>query len=242
MLKKIVFGDLEDLSQSKKRVEVEFGKRSNVIVGPKGGGKSTLFDLVAGLKKNVIYQNVIDALESFGLEFLKAEKFNGEIISVHSLSLRTAKTRLQDYAQRHDVIYQQDPIKENLHNSKEITKKKERFAHEVVARAESVQKLIEKISNFHHGMVRVKSFNDKQINWANLFPWKANKKNGDDLIIKLNYDSHPQIIELKRQRQMLEKSGQESQDYQRHTLWQLKIIWTNLTSCLPKVASNCVSS
>ena len=36
-----------------------------MIIGPKGGGKSTLFDLIAGLKHNYISDNVVEALKRF---------------------------------------------------------------------------------------------------------------------------------------------------------------------------------
>ena len=89
MIKEIIFKNTKDFSA--KSISLSLAPNVNVIIGPKGGGKSTLFDLIAGLKNNYISENVIKALESYHLKFEKAIKYSNEEILFSQLSKKKKK-------------------------------------------------------------------------------------------------------------------------------------------------------
>ena len=114
MIKQIIFKKTNSLIPEE--LLINFDEKINIIIGPKGGGKSTLFDLLASIKVGYIPKNVIDALKDFGLEFGKAVKFNNEVINFNQLSKKTKKEMLLDFGNRDDVIFQDDPMKKNKNN------------------------------------------------------------------------------------------------------------------------------
>jgi ABC-type branched-subunit amino acid transport system ATPase component len=64
---------------------IDFDPKKNIIIGPKGGGKSTLFNLIIGFHKNYKAKHITDALAKFNLEPIEIVKESGEKISYSSL-------------------------------------------------------------------------------------------------------------------------------------------------------------
>lgn len=185
---------------SLKPVKVLLDQHINVIIGPKGGGKSTLFDLLVGLKENCIYDSVENALKEYGLKFNKAIKFNNEVINISQLSKRKKKDKEEDYKRRNDVIYQDDPIKKDLTNFSEIDKEKTKYLSSQLENSKSVADLITKIKNLYNSMNKIHQMSSNgnvDINWSNTFLMdQMDNKNKFELITKLDYQLLPFENEL----------------------------------------------
>lgn len=205
MIKQIIFNRTNSLNSNP--LVINFNEHINIIIGPKGGGKSTLFDLLAGIKSGYISKNVIDALGDFGLKFDKAVKFNNEIINVSQLTKKTKKEMLSDFSKRDDVIFQDDPIKKNINNLEEIDKQKKDYVQNLIDQCPIVLDLIKKIENFYNGMVKISKMNNQnEINWTNTFQIKSSLDGKTKLIVKLNYndtDISQKIIIEKRYLNMI---------------------------------------
>lgn len=191
MIKEVVFVKKDDFAS--KEIKIDFDKNVNVIIGPKGGGKSTLFDLLAGLKNNYISDNVIKALDENNLEFVKATKFSNEEILFSQLSKKKKKDKEIDYETRNDVIYQDDVIKKDLTSSSDIEKMKFDYLKEQISHSENIDKNIKELKNLYLSMNKVHQYSKSNvidINWTNTF--KMNDLTGKDelsLITKLDYKS-----------------------------------------------------
>ncbi|WPL38838.1 hypothetical protein [Malacoplasma iowae] len=181
MIKAIYFKKTDSLDESEGLIKIDFDRHINVIVGPKGGGKSTLFDLLASIKNGYLPSNVIDALKNHGLEFVKAEEFNGETILSSTLSKKNEKDKFNDFYKRNDVIFQDDPIKKDLNKSDDIEKEKYNYAKEIVQKQfDKVSNIINRIQNFYNMIYSLINGSHNSINWANTFNFKKTK---DDLNI-----------------------------------------------------------
>lgn len=186
MIKQIIFKKTNSLIPEE--LLINFDEKINIIIGPKGGGKSTLFDLLASIKVGYIPKNVIDALKDFGLEFGKAVKFNNEVINFNQLSKKTKKEMLLDFGNRDDVIFQDDPIKKNINNLTEIEKQKTEYIQTLINKSPIISELIEKIRVFYNDMETISIMNNKsEINWSNAFQIKTKNDNKTRLIINLSY-------------------------------------------------------
>lgn len=210
MFKEIWF--LDTKSFFSKPIKVKLDKHINVIIGPKGGGKSTLFDLLVGLKENCIYDSVISALEEYNLKFDKAIKFNNEIINFSQLIKKKKKEKEEDYKKRNDVIYQDDPIKKDLTSFSEIDSAKFSYLKKQLERSESVASTINKIKKLYDSMNKIHQMSQNNyvdINWSNTFLMKnMNNKNKFDLITNLDYKLLPfenQLVEESKELNKIDK-------------------------------------
>lgn len=150
---------------------VSFAPGTNVIIGPKGGGKSTLFDLLVGLKTNCLYKNVKQALNEFGFSFDKAIMWDGTIINAAQLKeIKTKEDKAKSYENRFDVIYQDDPIKKDLASFAEIKKRKRAYLDQQIHESPDVTNLVNDIKKVYYSMNKLHRFNEaNDINWSNAF-------------------------------------------------------------------------
>ncbi|MEG2198503.1 MAG: ATP-binding cassette domain-containing protein, partial [Malacoplasma sp.] len=175
--------------------EINFSRNVNIIIGPKGGGKSTLFYLLAGLKKDYISKTVIAALAHFNLEFIKAKKFNGEEQLIKTLNQKTKKEMEEDLKSRNDVIFQDDPIKKDINNSSEIEKQKNKYLIEVIESDPKIKAFINDVRSIYEHAKTISQLSEKNINWANFF--KIKKSLGkSDVLVKLNYSDENLIKDI----------------------------------------------
>ena len=171
---------------------ISFGQR-NIIIGPKGGGKSTMFDLLANISKGKIFSTTIDALKHHNLKLISVT-INGEEIPFGSLikvdikGANIDKKKSVEYDKRNDVIYQDDPIKKNISQSKSFDKKKIDFAKSIVSKSSDVREFVDGIQNIFNIISKVTRFDDVNINWANSLSMTTTiKESRGQLIFNLNY-------------------------------------------------------
>lgn len=188
MIKQVIFSKTNSLDDGK-QIILDFSKNINVIIGPKGGGKSTLFDLLAGLKENYISENVKDALSEYGLEFKKAIKFNNEEILSSSLSVKKTKEKDKDYDNRNDVISQDDKIKKNLVSASGIKKAKDKYIYNQISDSEDVSSFVLLVKDFYDSMEYLNDLKEKnKIIWSNTFKMSTLESGGCfKLLIDLDY-------------------------------------------------------
>lgn len=189
MIKEIILKKIDDFSQP--NFSLKLSEKINVIIGPKGGGKSTLFDLIAGLKRNYISDNVVEALKNYGLKFVKAIKYNNEEIIFEHLTKKKSKDKEEDYESRNDVIYQDDNIKKNLNKIKEIDDGKIKYLKKQVDNSDSVKKIISNLENIYkysNSLINLNESKNVDINWSNTFKMdQIEDTNEFNLIMKINY-------------------------------------------------------
>lgn len=194
MIKTLYFKDVNDLSENPQLIEINFSEHINVILGPKGGGKSTLFNLVAGLKNKFITSDTIEALASFNLEFKKAKLFNGEEIWINNIEKikSNSSNKNKFFDERNDVVYQDDPIKKDINNASEIEDKKFKYAKQYLENNNpNINDLIDKIKDFKDRIewATQTSSNSRtqEINWSQTFSFNNNDSK-INIISQANYN------------------------------------------------------
>ena len=197
MIKKIYLKKTNTLDENEGLIELNFSDQVNIIVGPKGGGKSTLFDLLASISKGYISNDVIEALAAFDLQFIKAIKYNGdEEINEKQLIRKTLKAKQEDFINRNDVIFQDDPIKKNINTSKEIEKNKEKYLHSIIqTNPDVISSLYQKFKKFYDAIQAIISYEDVDINWTDTFKLKKIDEDAN-LLISLNYNPRDIIAKI----------------------------------------------
>lgn len=222
MFKELIFVSTKSFDQQP--ISVLLDPHINVIIGPKGGGKSTLFDLLVGLKQNCIYKNVKDAFSEFDLRFEKAILANNEVINASQLKeIKTKDEKKKHYENRFDVIYQDDPIKKNLTNFSEIQKNKLEYLKQQIQHSADVNQLINDLKKLYQSMNKLNGFNQaNHINWSTTFMMKDLVS--DDrlkIITNLTYNNSDLKFNIENELKEIDKINKEVQA-NLHTINQTK--------------------
>ncbi|WKX02767.1 ATP-binding cassette domain-containing protein [Candidatus Mycoplasma mahonii] len=187
MIKSITIKSNDQFDNTKKTIE--FG-RTNIIIGPKGGGKSTLYDILANLNNGKVFSTSIDALEKHHLE-IESYNIDGELFPFNNVGevkiSKRSNAKDEHYLDRNDVIYQDDPIKKNLSESSDLRKKKQDFAKSLVNESKDVNDLIMKIKTFTWIVGNIALKNNFNINWSNSLTILDTSKSEDQILFNLNY-------------------------------------------------------
>lgn len=169
---------------------ISFG-RVNVIIGPKGGGKSTLYDLVANLESNQIFSSVIDAMKDHKIELvsytLNGEEYPSNNATILSVPKKAEAFKNSHYDTKYNVIYQDDPIKKNLSESSALDKEKMDFAKKVVNESEDVINVINLIRKLYESIHKTTLYDNQNINWSKIAEIANLGKVNEQLIFDLNY-------------------------------------------------------
>ncbi len=193
MIKKIYFKN--DTSIDGEEFAINFNPKTNIIIGPKGGGKSTLLNVLVGATNGYISKGVFEAFQNESkVPYIptKVEKFSGEIIKVENLEKKPIKEFENKVNKLSNVIWQKDEIKYKLDNSKEINKDKKNFIDELIRDNQDVKKSIGKLFNIHQEFKKFFAIMDSQINWDNIYKISTKEKE-TDLIIGLKYSNIDEI-------------------------------------------------
>ena len=190
MIKKIYFK--KDINvEGGEEFQINFNEKTNIIVGPKGGGKSTLLNILVGATNGYISKGVNEAFESEKqTPYIptKVEKFTGEIVKIENLEKKPIKEFENKVNKLNNVIWQKDEIKYKLDNSKEINKDKKKFIEELIIGNQDVKNAIEKLYNVHQTFEKLFIIMKDQINWDNIYKI-SNEKEKVDLILGLKYSN-----------------------------------------------------
>lgn len=199
MIKNIFLKKIDSLDPNDGIIKINFSNHINVIIGEKGSGKSTLFDLLATIKEGYISSNVEDALKSYGLEFIKVEFYNGEFATANSLIRKKENYKKENFASRTDVIFQDDPIKKNLNNFETIKDEKYHYALECIQKHnDKFNPLLKKIEDFHTQIKTICSIENIILNWTTTF--EMNGKNTKlNILSQLNYSNNEINISLQKE-------------------------------------------
>jgi DNA repair exonuclease SbcCD ATPase subunit len=121
-IKKLVFLN-ENIGQEE---VLEFKNGTNIIIGPKGGGKSTLLNLIyAMFKKAKLPSDVNKALKAVGIVPKYIEYQNGDVTWFRELS---------NISNNEEIITQTDDIKTRLTEIKSIQEDCEKFVENLIGK------------------------------------------------------------------------------------------------------------
>ena len=186
--------------------KVPFKEGVNLIVGPKGGGKSSLLSALASSEIGFIpkkLKNIFKGSETNPFVLDKVILFSGEEKKFSSMKVETDKQAKIIFDKNVNIISQNDSVKSDLLEAKDIVKKTETIALEYVQNSDSFDKIFEKISEFKQVLVSITDIGRNLIFWENI--WKIKDiSQTDNLFLKANYSSNELKSEISLARSGLE--------------------------------------
>jgi ABC-type lipoprotein export system ATPase subunit len=154
--------------------ELHFKPGTNIIVGPKGGGKSTLLVLLYLAHKNAknlsdskLSKAIWDTLKHYDIRFKSLHYSDKTIIDANTLS--TAISNNEEF------VTQSDSIKTKINESEEIEKDKTDFINNLVA--EQAKPLIRLLDSYYGSFDEFYTIRTKRINWKIIEIYEAKKSN-----------------------------------------------------------------
>lgn len=163
-IKKLVIRDLDSVMDDE--IELNFSPRVNVIIGVRGGGKSTLLDFLWAMNKGVEPSARTRAIfKEYKMEPVRIEYSTGEVINYSGLS-KSNWTKSAGYRDLNtdDIIAQDDNIKTRIHDSKEIKGLQKSFV--AGALTDDVYNDIKKMKVFFDSCQEVSKLSTQKINWS----------------------------------------------------------------------------
>lgn len=153
-IKEVKFSLIENKNQVYK---LSFNKGVNVIIGPKGGGKSTLLNVIHaihnGMQPEKRYR---DTIKEFGFEIENITYSDGE-----SKTFRNLNKYNKEFC--FDLVKQDDNLKTKLDENKEIENDIENFIEEILF--DKINCLAKLFQKYFYTFVKIKSIQNYRINW-----------------------------------------------------------------------------
>lgn len=169
-IKKIVLRN----DNTMKDLELEFKEGTNIIVGPKGGGKSTLLVLLYLAHKNA--KNLLDeklskatwqALKAFSISFKSLHYSDGTMVTQNTLSAAISSNE--------EFVTQSDEIKTRINESEKIEKDKKQFIEALVV--EQAKSLITTLGDYYQSFDEFYSVRTKRVDWKVIEKYENKKSN-----------------------------------------------------------------
>lgn len=190
---------LKDVSNNE-TLNIEFGQL-NLIVGPRGGGKSTLFDLLAAAQINKTSKETLKFLNE---RFIKPEKIifeNGEEKFFSTLVPTPSKEILEDgFSPNHNIISQKDMSKSGLDSTENILKERKKLVEQFSAKFLSDSAMMkEKFKDLDQFVKFSSDFGLKaqsSINWNTLFKI-VDTKSEKSFVTSLVYQPNLKIRDIR---------------------------------------------
>lgn len=148
-------------SDESKIYKLNFKPGVNVIIGPKGGGKSTLLNIIHALNSNMKpNKNCIETIKANGFEINLLKYSNDEQI-LYSKSLNAYNKDNCD-----NLISQNDEIKTSLHETNQIKNDKERFLNSLLSNLSLMNNWF---VNYFNTFININSALNSKANWTLIF-------------------------------------------------------------------------
>ena len=190
MIKEIKFKNMFD-----EEFIVSFKEGVNLIVGPKGGGKSSLLNLLCGADSGIVSKDlqkyfVGDSAKGASIKPDKVIYSHGEEKSFNSLQSLKKKEVEKEFDSKMSIIRQNDRFKSALDESKDIEKTKKAFAEKIIREENNIDTLYNDIISFRESMDKFYEMQRENINWENIFKFKSDNNNESQLFLELKYNGN----------------------------------------------------
>ncbi|MDR0676518.1 MAG: ATP-binding protein [Elusimicrobiota bacterium] len=166
-IKKLVF--LNENTNEEQKLEFKVG--TNIIIGQKGGGKSTLLNLLyAMFKKTKLPGDVNKALKAIGIVPMYIEYQNGDTTNIKELS---------NVNNSEEIIVQTDDIKTRLTEAKQIQEDRERFVKNLIGK--QAAEIVNLFKEYFHTFFTLYDLRTRNISWNSI-----SKLENDSIDINVN--------------------------------------------------------
>lgn len=172
---------------------LKFDVGINLIIGPKGGGKSTLMEILNNFNEYAKFskKQLVKFKEFSNLDPTKIVYSDESIVTKSQLSAKSEKTLFENF------ITQDDKLKTNMHELEGVQKAKKLFVEKIYE--QNRQYFQSDFENYLQSMmVLLNIFNDSKINYSQLSDLSVEENDTTKLITKMDLDLNAIDYELNK--------------------------------------------